>query len=399
MKRRTKIEAISMGLRPAQKTLRAIDATDFSDYVANFLRQRALRIFSTGLTAAVASLVLGKKLVPFSLRSAAIGGVALLMAGFFTFKYLRRKQDLNRATTLHLNNLKDFKQRREAELYMQLWKEMRAHMIPAHRNVHLSPDIEPIAWDDIPLEIRAFIERETSLNSEDAQWPCPTTAEMIASLTHFVRTHQALRRNRDIDAHEQEFQLGYQTTVIDEWMDQIMRSGGVSKYAKYDPKIQHILGITRGRVGSFLHNLIHPEDSSLLDRFTKSRILLDTVYIVDRANKKFIPAHNQAPAGAQYRRFSLLDCLDFEDDQRSNLIRCFGDADAGHEIADFFATETKTSLTRVFSQNPVTMAEHIFACSWPISNWGCAAGSRSIRISSSAAIFAAMSLISTTAST
>ncbi|MEM6661692.1 MAG: hypothetical protein AAF666_05890 [Pseudomonadota bacterium] len=349
-----------MGLRPAQKTMRAIDATDFSDYVANFFRRRALQFLSTGLTAAFASLVIGKKFVPFSFRSVLFGSIAVVLAGFFTFKFLRRKQDLNRATTLHLNNLKDFKQRREARLYMQLWQEMRAHMIPAHRDVTLPGTISPFAWDDIPAEVQAFIEREIRINSEDAQWPCPSRDQMIASLTHFVMTHQSLRQTRDIDAHELELQLGYQTTVIDEWMDQIMRAGGVSKYAKYDSKIQHILGITRGRAGTFWHTLLHPEDSSLLDRFTKNRILVDMVHIVDDATRLFIPRPREAPPGVRYRRFSLLDCLDFEDDQRSNLIRCFGDAERGHDIADFFSAETKKALGRTFSFNPDTMAEHVF---------------------------------------
>ena len=349
-----------MGLRPAQKTMRAIDATDFSDFVGDFFRRRALRFLSTGLTAAIASLIVGKKFVPISFRSVALGGTALVLAGFFTFKFLRRKQDLNRATTLHLNNLKDFKQRREAQLYMQLWQEMRAHMIPAHRGVTLPSGVAPFRWEDLPNEVQAFIEREITHNSEDERWPCPSRDEMLASVTHFVRTHRELRRSRDLDAHEQEFQLGYQTTVIDEWMDQIMRAGGVSKYAKYDSKIRHILGITRGRAGSIWHKLIHPEDSSLLDRFTKNRILLDMVHIVDDASAAFIPSHEDAPPGAQYRRFSLLDCLDFEDDQRSNLIRCFGDPKRGHDIADHFSTETKKSFARVFSSNPETMAEHVF---------------------------------------
>ncbi|MEM7189702.1 MAG: hypothetical protein AAF439_08830 [Pseudomonadota bacterium] len=279
---------------------------------------------------------------------------------FFTFKFLRRKQDLNRATTLHLNNLKDFKQRREARLYMQLWQEMRAHMIPAHRNVVLPDGVQPFAWEDLPIEVQDFISRETTVNSEDERWPCPSSEEMIASLTHFVRTHQSLRRTRAIDAHEQELQLGYQTTVIDEWMDQIMRAGGVSKYAKYDSKIQHILGITRGRSGTIWHTLLHPEDSSLLDRFTKNRILVDMVHIVDEATKTYIPKPENAPPGTRYRRFSLLDCLDFEDDQRSNLIRAFGDPELGHDIADFFSAETKRALGRTFSFNPNTMAEHVF---------------------------------------
>ncbi len=289
-----------------------------------------------------------------------MGGAALAFAGFFTFRIIRRKQDLNRATTLHLNNLKDFKQRREAKLYTQLWQEMRAHMIPAHRNVDLPAHVEQMKWDDLSDEVRDFIIRETTYNDEEGEWPRRTRDEMLASLTHFVITHQELRKVRDLDAHEQEFQLGYQTTVIDEWMDQIMRAGGVSKYAKYDPKIQRILGITRGRVGSVLHKVLHPEDSTLLDRFTKNRILYEMVGIVDAATRKFIPSYDKAPPGATYRRFSLLDCLDFENDQRSNLIRCFGDVDRGHDIADFFSAETKASLAKVFSYNPDTMAEHVF---------------------------------------
>ncbi len=360
MKRKTKLEALSISFRPAQKTIRAIDSTDFGDFLANFFRRRAMRLLSTGMTAAVASLVVGKKVVPLSFRSVAMGGIALAFAGVFTLKILRRKQDLNRATTLHLHNLKDFKQRREVQLHTQLWQEMRAHMIPAHRNVELPDDVDPLHWDDLSEEVKAFINRETAPTDEDDIWPVRTHKEMLASLTHFVRTHQELRRSGKLDAHEQEHQLGYQTTVFDEWMDQIMRAGGVSKYAKYDPKIQRILGITRGRFGSGLHKLLHPEESTLLDRFTKNRILFDMVGIVDAATARFIPHYDEAPPGARYRRFSLLDCLDCENDQRSNLIRCFDDADIGHDIADFFSDETKKALARVFSLNPETMAEHVF---------------------------------------